>query len=149
MAAVVSPTAALARRLAIALPCLYSAAQAPGLNIRFPRVGQVLFDWVGDGEEVIRNKIQWAGLFKQLGYEVEERRQAVVTDMMMPIVDGPTLIRALQKVDPQVKVIGISGLGSEAVLSKAGKLSVRTFLKKPYSSASLLGSLREVINEEV
>ncbi len=75
--------------------------------------------------------------------------QAVITDMMMPIVDGPTLIRALQKVDPQVKVIGISGLGSEAVLSKAGKLSVRTFLKKPYSSASLLGSLREVINEEV
>jgi DNA-binding NtrC family response regulator len=69
--------------------------------------------------------------------------------MMMPVMDGPTLIMALQNVDPHVKVIGISGLGSEAVLSKAGKLRVHTFLKKPYASASLMGSLREVINEEV
>jgi two-component system cell cycle sensor histidine kinase/response regulator CckA len=75
--------------------------------------------------------------------------QAVVTDMMMPIMDGPTLISNLKRFDPKVKVIGISGLGSEAVLSKAGKLNVRAFLKKPYASANLLTSLREVINDEV
>jgi two-component system cell cycle sensor histidine kinase/response regulator CckA len=75
--------------------------------------------------------------------------QAVVTDMMMPIMDGPALIKALVQIDPEVKVIGVSGLGSEEVLTKAGELNVRTFLSKPYASASLLTSLREVLNDEV
>ena len=74
--------------------------------------------------------------------------QAVITDMMMPIMDGPTSIQALQRLDPGVKVIGISGLGSEAALAKAGKLKVQTFLKKPCATGSLLTSLRVVLTEE-
>lgn len=73
--------------------------------------------------------------------------QAVITDMMMPIMDGPASIAALEEIDPRVKVIGVSGLGSEAALTRAGKLKVRSFLKKPYATASLLTSLREVLSE--
>ncbi len=74
--------------------------------------------------------------------------QAVITDMMMPIMDGPTSIQALRKINPLVKVIGISGLGSEAALSRAGKLDVQMFLKKPYATGSLLACLRQVLNED-
>ncbi len=68
--------------------------------------------------------------------------------MMMPIMDGPTSIQALKRIDPAVKVIGVSGLGSEAVLAKAGKDNVQAFLIKPYATASLLVALQEVLNGE-
>jgi len=43
----------------------------------------------------------------------------VVTDLMMPIMDGPALIRALRQIDRQVKVIAVSGLASIAKLAVA------------------------------
>jgi PAS domain S-box-containing protein len=75
--------------------------------------------------------------------------RAVITDMMMPVMDGPTSIQALREIDPEIKVIGISGLGSEAALTKAGRLKVQSFLKKPYATASLLTTLRQVLDEEI
>ena len=71
----------------------------------------------------------------------------ILLDMMMPIMDGPTSIQELRKIDPGVKVIGVSGLGSEAVLSKAASENVRMFLKKPYATSVLLMTLHEVLNE--
>ena len=50
-----------------------------------------------------------------------ERRgeiQVVVTDLMMPVMDGPATIRALQRLDPKVKIIAASGL--ERKRSNAG-----------------------------
>ena len=60
----------------------------------------------------------------------------------------PRKRQALKRIDPAVKVIGVSGLGSEAVLAEAGKDDVQAFLKKPYATASLLTTLREVLNGE-
>jgi two-component system cell cycle sensor histidine kinase/response regulator CckA len=71
----------------------------------------------------------------------------VVTDMMMPIMDGPTSVQALKEIDPAVKVIGVTGLGSDAVLALAGQRSVHTLLKKPYTTPALLGALREILDE--
>ena len=70
----------------------------------------------------------------------------MISDMMMPLMDGPTTIQALQKIDPLVKTIGVSGLGSESVLIKAGKVRVDQFLKKPFSTEKLLTTLRSVLD---
>jgi PAS domain S-box-containing protein len=88
-----------------------------------------------------QNGAEAVGIYERHRGEI----QAVITDMMMPIMDGPASIQALQNLDPGVRVIGISGLGSEAALTKAGKLKVQRFLKKPYATGSLLTSLREVL----
>ena len=69
----------------------------------------------------------------------------VVTDLMMPIMDGPALIRALRQIDPQVKVIAVSGLGSVAKLTEAENLNVQAFLTKPYTTNKLLTALHEVL----
>ncbi|HWW00724.1 MAG TPA: response regulator [Candidatus Acidoferrum sp.] len=74
--------------------------------------------------------------------------RAVITDMMMPVMDGPTSIQALREIDPKIKIIGISGLGSEAALTQAGSLEVQRFLKKPYATATLLTILRQVLDED-
>ncbi|HEY9671242.1 MAG TPA: PAS domain S-box protein [Waterburya sp.] len=73
----------------------------------------------------------------------------VLIDMMMPMMDGATAIRVLQKINPQVKIIGVSGLVSNQlnhqILERIGN-SVKTFLSKPYTSNELLKNLQVVLS---
>ncbi len=70
---------------------------------------------------------------------------AVVTDMMMPKMNGPATIHALRTIDPSVKIIGVSGLGPEAPLALAGKSHVQAFLKKPFTTEELLTALHTLL----
>ena len=74
---------------------------------------------------------------------------AVVTDLMMPIMDGPALIRALRQIDPQVKVVAVSGLDSRAKLAEAQNLNVQAFLGKPYTTEKLLAVMDEVLSSKI
>ena len=62
----------------------------------------------------------------------------VLTDMMMPVMDGPAAIRALMRIRPEVKIIGASGLTSKGVLERANLPGVKHFIAKPYSASALL-----------
>src|SRR5205814_691632 len=42
----------------------------------------------------------------------KEEIRVVLTDVMMPIMDGPLTIRSLQRINPKVKIIAVSGLAS-------------------------------------
>jgi PAS domain S-box-containing protein len=70
----------------------------------------------------------------------------VLVDMMMPSMDGPTTIRMLQKINPQIDIIGVSGLVSSDKVSVAMKAGVKMFLSKPYTAKDLLKTLGEVLN---
>jgi two-component system, cell cycle sensor histidine kinase and response regulator CckA len=74
----------------------------------------------------------------------------VITDMMMPYLNGSNTIRALQKFNPTVKILVVSGLmGNEQVAEVAGMDEI-AFLQKPYTAESLLSTLQQMIhpNEE-
>lgn len=71
----------------------------------------------------------------------------VLVDMMMPTMDGMTTIRTLQKINPLVKIIAVSGLSSAHQVSEAFSSGIKTFLPKPYTSQELLLSLRAVLRE--
>ncbi|HZI19789.1 MAG TPA: PAS domain S-box protein [Pyrinomonadaceae bacterium] len=87
-----------------------------------------------DGTEAV-------ALYAQNGQDVA----AVLTDVMMPYMDGPATIRALQKMNPQVRVIAASGLAGADKTSEMTSLGVRLFLSKPYTAEKLLKSLAEVL----
>jgi len=70
---------------------------------------------------------------------------AVLTDMSMPIMDGPTTIVALKAIDPSVRIIGSSGLGADGQAAKAHTLGVTHWVPKPYTAEVLLQMLRAVI----
>jgi PAS domain S-box-containing protein len=70
----------------------------------------------------------------------------VLVDMMMPSMDGPTAIRVLQKINPQVKIIAVSGLVSNHKMLELVGNSVKTFLPKPYTSNELLKNLHVVLS---
>jgi CheY-like chemotaxis protein len=69
----------------------------------------------------------------------------VLTDMAMPIMDGPATIAALKKLDPGIKIVCSSGNSVEASMAAARKHGVTHFLAKPYAAASLLETVAEVI----
>jgi two-component system cell cycle sensor histidine kinase/response regulator CckA len=71
--------------------------------------------------------------------------QAVVIDMMMPILDGPATIRALRKLDPHARIIAVSGLAANGKAAEAAGLGVQTFFPKPFTAERLLSTLRELL----
>jgi PAS domain S-box-containing protein len=72
----------------------------------------------------------------------------VITDMMMPYMDGPATIRALRRLDPNVKIIATSGLKPEDKIADAAQLGVKNFLPKPYTAEKLLKTVAAALNEE-
>ena len=70
----------------------------------------------------------------------------VITDMMMPVMDGRATVHAMKEINPLVKIIAASGLSSKADVSTAGEASVKNFLSKPYSAETLLKTLRTVLD---
>ncbi|MGG6270326.1 response regulator [Leptolyngbya sp. AN03gr2] len=69
----------------------------------------------------------------------------VLMDMMMPSMDGITAVRTLQKLNPNVRVIAMSGLATNRQLADTIEGSVKAFLPKPYTTKSLLATLQSVL----
>ncbi|HEY9249229.1 MAG TPA: PAS domain S-box protein [Rariglobus sp.] len=69
----------------------------------------------------------------------------VLTDMVMPIMDGPATINALMRINPRVLIIAASGLNTNGRVAKAAGAGVTHFLPKPYTAETLLITLREVL----
>jgi CheY-like chemotaxis protein len=77
----------------------------------------------------------------------EHRReiQLVLTDMMMPEMDGPTLVAALRVVDPKVRIVGITGMSDRAGMSGMKTLALSAMLAKPFTIKKLLKVIREAL----
>ena len=73
----------------------------------------------------------------------------VLTDMMMPVMDGPATIQVLMKLNPQIKIIAASGISANAHVAKAAGAGVTNFLPKPYTAETLLRMLRQVLVKKV
>ncbi|MET0263324.1 MAG: PAS domain-containing protein [Rariglobus sp.] len=69
----------------------------------------------------------------------------VLTDMVMPIMDGPATINALMRINPSVLIIAASGLNANARVAKSVGVGVRHFLPKPYTAETLLITLHEIL----
>ena len=81
-------------------------------------------------------------------YAAQKHEIAVVlTDMMMPVMDGPTTIQVLLRMNPQLKIIAASGLNADGMAAKAAAAGVKNFIPKPYTADSLLHSLHSVLND--
>ncbi len=77
--------------------------------------------------------------------EHKDEIRVVVTDMMMPRKDGAETIRALRSLDPDVKIIIMTGMRIPDDISVEDIQSVEGVLQKPYTAEKLLGMLQEVI----
>jgi CheY-like chemotaxis protein len=69
------------------------------------------------------------------------RVQLVITDMMMPGMDGTALVPRLLALHPRLKVIGVSGLDFRARKEEMTALGLVELLQKPYEVATLLAAV--------
>jgi PAS domain S-box-containing protein len=80
-------------------------------------------------------------------YETRSADIAVVlTDMMMPVMDGPTMIRNLRELDPAVKIIGTSGLASHDY-DASSQSGLQHFVAKPSTADALLHTLHSILKD--
>ena len=75
-----------------------------------------------------------------------EQVQAVVTDLMMPFMDGPAFIRALRQMNSEAKIIAVSGLQTDLALPGDPEVQVQATLAKPFTAAALLQTLQDVLH---
>ncbi|MES2571089.1 MAG: PAS domain S-box protein [Verrucomicrobiota bacterium] len=82
--------------------------------------------------------------YASLGTEIT----AVLTDMMMPVLDGPSTIQVLLKLNPKLPFIAASGFSASGHVARATNLGVKHFLPKPYTAETLLKLLSEICHEQ-
>jgi CheY-like chemotaxis protein len=70
----------------------------------------------------------------------------VITDLMMPVMDGHSLIAAVLHIVPGLPVIATSGLQANAEVAKAANAGIRHFLAKPFSADALLKQVRMILD---
>ncbi len=97
--------------------------EAEGYEVRTALIGT-------RGEEIFK---QW-------------RPDVVVTDLMLPDLDGIQLLRRLKEIDPGPEIIVISGQGTITRAVEAGQAGAFYFLEKPVSQDGLLDMLRKAID---
>jgi PAS domain S-box-containing protein len=78
----------------------------------------------------------------------EEHRneiKLIVSDLMMPQMDGPSFIRALREKQSAVKAIIITGLGEENRIGEARAAGADAVLNKPFTAEQLLTNMKQLL----
>ena len=73
--------------------------------------------------------------------------KGVLTDMLMPHMDGPATIRVLKRIDPSIRIIAASGLMDGEKVKDATGMERIAFLMKPYTAEKLLTTVHRVLSE--
>jgi len=77
---------------------------------------------------------------------------AVITDILMPDLDGLELIRALRRECPKVRILAISGgglQGPDVYLPTAHHLGALSTLAKPFTREQLLDAVQDLLTRSV
>ena len=77
--------------------------------------------------------------------EHKDAVRVVLTDMMMPVMDGAATAAYFFEYHPKVAVIAASGLQAESGVARARNSGVRHFLAKPFTAETLLRSVHDAL----
>ncbi len=142
-------------RFSIYLPAVQTHATPPeeGLTVLMGRQETLL---VVDDEAAIREVLKT--LLETYHYQVltaesglaamslyrdrQSEIDLVLVDMMMPGMDGATIMPLLQRLNPEVRAIAMSGLNATRTVDQAYELGFQAFLSKPIITEELLKQLR-------
>ena len=114
---------------------------------------------IEDDPIMLRNLAQW---FQQAGCKVmvahdgaeglaqfeKLRPNAVVTDIIMPNREGVETLMAIKALDPDVKILAISGggrIGSTDLLAMAHSLGADAVMAKPFRSTDVVGAVARLL----
>ena len=93
---------------------------------------------------VAEDGISALALFAQHPKEID----LVLTDLVMPLMDGFMLARALRKLNPEQKIILSTGRNEDLDSPEIRSLGLKACLMKPHSREKLLSTLEETLRGE-
>jgi CheY-like chemotaxis protein len=76
------------------------------------------------------------------------RIDLLVTDVVMPAMDGRELAEKVREVLPSIGVLFTSGYTEDAIVHRGVEADLVAFLQKPYTPAALVRKVREVLQAE-
>ena len=82
---------------------------------------------------------------------IEESNKPIdllVTDVVMPRVSGPELVRCLSTILPEFRVLYMSGYSEEGDLSVMSDEERAVVLQKPFAPGLLLAEIRRILDRE-
>ncbi|MBO0905643.1 response regulator [Jiella sp. MQZ13P-4] len=79
--------------------------------------------------------------------ELDGKIDIVVSDVVMPEMDGPTLLREMRRTQPELKFIFVSGYAEEAFAKNMPEGEKFGFLAKPFSLRELAVAVKTMLNE--
>src|SRR5579872_3910062 len=94
-----------------------------------------------DGHEAYEVETAGAALSLIERYRVD----VVLTDIMMPDMDGITLLRRVREIDPDLPVLLMTGAPELATAVEAVRLGAREYLTKPFDFARLAAAAARAI----
>ena len=78
-------------------------------------------------------------------YALDNDIDLVISDVVMPRIDGPTLIKELRVRRPDLRVIFISGYAEDAFRKRVDAGEESHFLMKPFTLKQLAAKVKEVL----
>jgi len=69
----------------------------------------------------------------------------LITDVVMPNMDGPTLVRAARRLRPEMRIIYMSGYAEDAFRRNEENAENMHFLPKPFGLKQLVAKVKEVL----
>jgi DNA-binding NtrC family response regulator len=73
----------------------------------------------------------------------------VITDLMMPDINGLALTKYLFQQQPGIKLILITAYGNEDIAMKAQKLGVSSYITKPFEMEDMLEAVQSVLETSI
>jgi CheY-like chemotaxis protein len=114
--------------------------------------------WVDDEEIALE---VWSQMLQKLGYSVLQARYGyealeifkkrknkislVILDMRMPGMNGVEVYDRLKKIQPQVKIILVSGYIEQYVLDEFSQRNFNGYIEKPFKLKELSEKIEEVL----
>lgn len=78
----------------------------------------------------------------------KDKINLVISDVIMPGMNGPSMVKEIQKQVPSMKVIFMSGYTEDALSDYEGKPEELNFLQKPFSLKDLAAKAKEVLSKD-
>lgn len=107
------------------------------------------------------NRVLWVTLFREWNPDVtideakngeelvelvrKNRYDVVLTDVMMPVMNGIEAVQAIREFNPFIPIIGISGSGLDFELSAYKEAGMNSYITKPIEFSVLLREIGQLI----
>lgn len=89
----------------------------------------------------VNNPLTAVDTFKNLAAKI----QLVITDVMMPLMEGSELIKNLRTIKANTKIVVVSGYSNETIQKEK---MADAFIKKPFEGIELLSTVRKLLDTE-